>query len=160
MFKYSVKILSLLLIVLLCLSGCAEKSNGGDVAITSKESTEFLSDIPTIQMHSELEKTEVSAKNKVSGANTTITLNGDIVNISGDGATLDGKDIVITKGGSYALSGKLNNGRIVVNAGSGKVTVILNGAHISCLILFRFSPDSRRLPQDILTLPLLYTIFR
>ena len=132
MFKYSVKILSLLLIVLLSLSGCSGKSEGENTSVTSEESAEFLSDIPTIQPQSELEKTKASAKNKVSGAGTTIALNGDTANISGNGAKSDGKDIVITKGGSYAVSGRLNNGRIVVNAGSGKVTVILNGAHISC----------------------------
>jgi len=81
---------------------------------------------------SQNENVVATAGNKVSGAGTTITLKGATAEISGSGAKLDGSDIVISKAGTYLVTGKLNNGRIVVAAGSGKVAVILNGADIAC----------------------------
>ena len=63
---------------------------------------------------------------------TKITLSDTNINISGSGA--EGKDgtVTITEGGTYVFSGALSNGRIVVNAPDKEVTVVLNGANITC----------------------------
>ena len=48
------------------------------------------------------------------------------------GAKAEGGVVTITEGGIYAVSGTLDDGRIIVNAGSADVTVALNGASIVC----------------------------
>ncbi|MBO6108751.1 MAG: carbohydrate-binding domain-containing protein [Eubacterium sp.] len=62
-----------------------------------------------------------------------ITLDGDDISISGNGAyVLDG-NVVISGGGKYSVSGKLDDGSIVVDAyESSKVFLMLDGADIYC----------------------------
>ena len=65
---------------------------------------------------------------------TVITLSGSSVSVSGDdaGVTLEDKDIIITREGTYELTGTLDDGRIIVNAVNQNVVLILNGANITC----------------------------
>ena len=63
---------------------------------------------------------------------TQITFNGSDVQISGNGATLTGKQLVISAEGTYVLSGKWTDGQIVVEAAdTAKVQIVLNGADIT-----------------------------
>lgn len=65
-------------------------------------------------------------------ADTFIDLNDDI-SVTGEGTTIDENKVSITKGGTYSISGTLNNGQIIVNAGdTDKVYIILNGVNIAC----------------------------
>ncbi|MCD7770816.1 MAG: carbohydrate-binding domain-containing protein [Oscillospiraceae bacterium] len=63
-----------------------------------------------------------------------ITLSGSSVSISGDdsGVTLEDKDIIITREGTYEFTGTLDDGRIIVNAVNQNVVLILNGVDITC----------------------------
>lgn len=63
---------------------------------------------------------------------TTITLSGSSASIEGDGAEAEGGAITITAAGIYAVSGTLEDGRIIVNAPGADVTVALNSADITC----------------------------
>ncbi|MCC8196070.1 MAG: carbohydrate-binding domain-containing protein [Ruminococcus sp.] len=65
---------------------------------------------------------------------TVIALSGSSVSISGDdsGVTLEDKDIIITREGTYEFMGTLDDGRIIVNAVNQNVVLILNGANITC----------------------------
>lgn len=64
---------------------------------------------------------------------TTIQLNGDTVTVNGYGAKVSGSDVTITAAGTYVVSGTLNDGQILIDAGKNDtVTLILNGAEISC----------------------------
>jgi hypothetical protein len=64
---------------------------------------------------------------------TIITLNGDSVTFDGSGAEADWSTVTITSEGTYVVSGTLDNGQIIVNAGDDdKVYLILNGADITC----------------------------
>ncbi len=65
---------------------------------------------------------------------TVITLSGTSVSVSGDdsGITLENKDIVITREGTYEFTGTLDDGRIIVNAVNQNVVLILNSANITC----------------------------
>ncbi|MCD7732564.1 MAG: carbohydrate-binding domain-containing protein [Oscillospiraceae bacterium] len=65
---------------------------------------------------------------------TVITLSGSSVSISGDdsGVTLEDKDIIITREGTYEFTGTLDDGRIIINAVNQNVVLILNGANITC----------------------------
>lgn len=65
-------------------------------------------------------------------SDTTITLNGDAISVEGDGVTVAGSTATITAAGSYSVSGALDDGQIVINAGDDDdVTLILNGVDIS-----------------------------
>jgi hypothetical protein len=64
----------------------------------------------------------------------TITLNGTSIAVSGDGATVSGTTVTITKGGRYLVTGSLSAGQLVVNdtTDSDTVKVILDNAAITC----------------------------
>lgn len=65
---------------------------------------------------------------------TIITLDGDTCKISGNGAYVNGNQVVISGGGKYVISGTWNDGNIVVDAyESSKVYIKLNGVDINCL---------------------------
>ena len=65
----------------------------------------------------------------------TITLDGDSASFRGSGIAVNGSEITLTEPGEFVVTGKLNNGRIVINTGSSeeKISVVLNGADLTCL---------------------------
>lgn len=68
-----------------------------------------------------------------SSSATVITLSGSSVEVSGSGAYAYDGGVVITNGGTYVLSGTLDDGSIVVDAyASSKVWLLLNGVTIQC----------------------------
>ena len=76
-----------------------------------------------------INKGEVSVS---TNGSTKISLNGDSVNISGSGAIANGSVITVSAGGTFEISGTLKDGKIIVDAAGEEVTLILNGADISC----------------------------
>ena len=63
---------------------------------------------------------------------TAITLNGDSIEVSGSGATVDGTTVTITDEGTYIISGELSDGQIIVAAeDTTKVQLVLNGVTIT-----------------------------
>lgn len=61
------------------------------------------------------------------------TIDGDIIEVSGDGATVEDNILKITDEGVYVVTGKLSNGQILVEADEkAKIQVVLNGVDISC----------------------------
>lgn len=63
---------------------------------------------------------------------TSITLTGSGASVDGKGAAAEGGVVTITAAGVYAVSGSLEDGRIIVDAPKEDVTVVLNGADIAC----------------------------
>lgn len=64
---------------------------------------------------------------------TDIKLQDSSIVIEGSGATAVGSVATITAAGTYGISGTLNDGQVVVDTlDDGKVTLILNGANITC----------------------------
>ena len=62
-----------------------------------------------------------------------ITLKGNSITFDGDGAIVDDSKIRITSSGTYYISGKLNNGQIIVNTKDKEaVNLVLNGVDITC----------------------------
>ncbi|MCX7922545.1 MAG: carbohydrate-binding domain-containing protein [Clostridia bacterium] len=62
-----------------------------------------------------------------------IKLNGTGASLTGSGATVNGSKVTITAAGVYAISGKLDNGQIIVDVkDKGVVRLILNGVEINC----------------------------
>jgi hypothetical protein len=70
----------------------------------------------------------------ISNANMSyIKLEGARITLSGSGATVNGNKVTITAAGAYSLSGKLDDGQIIVNTEDQEtVKLVLNGANISC----------------------------
>ena len=67
----------------------------------------------------------------VAGSTHNITLNGTEITTDSSTATIEGSIITITAGGNYTITGKLDDGQIIVNA-STDVNLILNNADITC----------------------------
>jgi hypothetical protein len=62
-----------------------------------------------------------------------IKLSGSSATVEGSGAEVEDNKITITVAGTYVISGKLDNGQIIVNSqDKGTVRIILNGAEITC----------------------------
>lgn len=62
----------------------------------------------------------------------TITLTGETAQVSGSGAEVSGSTVTISQSGVYLVSGKLNDGQILVDAGkSDKIQLVLDGADIT-----------------------------
>ncbi|MFB9276691.1 carbohydrate-binding domain-containing protein [Cohnella cellulosilytica] len=62
---------------------------------------------------------------------TTIALNGSSATVTGSGAEAADGVVTISAAGDYVLSGKLEDGRIVVNAPDKVVHLVLNGADVT-----------------------------
>lgn len=76
---------------------------------------------------------ETESAEEPAGPVCSIALNGDSVSIDGPGAKASGSIVTITQNGDYYLSGKLEDGQIIVDAGKedDDVRLHLNGADIT-----------------------------
>ena len=63
---------------------------------------------------------------------TVVTLGDGGITVNGSGASAKNGALTITAAGTYRLSGKLTSGRIVVDAESAKVHIVLDGAFVTC----------------------------
>ncbi|MCR5304540.1 MAG: carbohydrate-binding domain-containing protein [Lachnospiraceae bacterium] len=64
---------------------------------------------------------------------TVITLEGDSAVVRGNGAYVNGSEVVITGAGRYLVSGTLTDGKLDVDAyDSSKVFIMLDGVDITC----------------------------
>lgn len=89
------------------------------------------SEIETIAAVSGRETEEIDAWKKESYQE--IVLEGDRISADAYGVTVDGTRVTITSGGTYVLSGTLQDGQIVVDASKeDKVILVWNGAEIFC----------------------------
>ncbi len=65
-------------------------------------------------------------------ADTCINLSNNAITVDGNGAQISGNTVIISAGGSYIISGTLDNGQLVVDTDDEeKVEIFLNGAKIS-----------------------------
>ena len=139
-------ILSVLLITAMLLTGCtnastsSESTTGGTSSSDSTTSTDDNSSsaVATTTSSEIVVDTEFSARDLEVGYDestaTTITLNGNSIEVAGNGATADGSTLTINEEGTYIISGTLNDGQIIVdaNADDAKVQLVLNGVTIQC----------------------------
>ena len=64
---------------------------------------------------------------------TKITLKGDSIDVNGSGAGVSGSVVTISATGTYIVSGKLNDGQIIVNNEAKEdIHIVLDGADITC----------------------------
>lgn len=65
---------------------------------------------------------------------TEILLKGTTAEVKGSGVSVSGSTVTVTEGGNYTISGKLDDGQIVVAlAEKQDVFLTLNGADITCM---------------------------
>lgn len=131
-------------VLLLCaamMTACSSNSatNTGSVASDTPATTDTAEaggstavELAGVDLTQEVEYEEDDAYSDWSAASyTSIALSGTSATIDGDGAAADGGTITITAAGTYAVSGKLEEGQIVVNVkDDGVVRLVLNGADI------------------------------
>lgn len=121
--KYSMKLTALLLsaaVLLGALSAC--DSGGVEGSSAPTQTAPAVSDAADPRTPADLELT---------GA-TSIALTGSGATIDGKGAAEEDGVVTITAAGVYAVSGSLEDGRIIVNAPKEDVTVVLNDVDITC----------------------------
>ena len=134
-------ILTLYLILSLTLTACGvqattsvAESSTANITMTTTTETTSLSQVTTTQT----ENTPVSADfddddltSAMINVSTTITLDGDSIAVTGEGATMNGSIVTITAAGVYEITGTLNNGQIVVvTKDAENVTLLLAGVNI------------------------------
>ncbi len=114
------------------LSACgSDKENSGSSKNNKITSSSVSAESEKAESTVSVEKEDTDSSYSDSDT-TKITLNGDSVKIEGDGAQADGGKITVSKAGSYFLSGKLNDGQVIINAGKDDtVKLILNNAEIT-----------------------------
>ena len=102
------------------LNSQTSNSNGNNVTLTeSVDSTVSFDD------------DEINAVWDESNA-ATINLENSKINISGNGAAVNGTTLTISSAGTYVINGTLDDGQIVINAGKDDVVkLVLNNASIS-----------------------------
>ena len=86
--------------------------------------------IPSSASEEPTEQTQAPAPD--TGDATDISLSGSGASVSGSGAAAQDGVVTISEDGTYALSGTLADGRIVVNAPGAEVTLLLQNADITC----------------------------
>jgi hypothetical protein len=69
---------------------------------------------------------------RTGSASAVITLSGDSASADGSGVSISGSVVTITSGGTFTVSGTLNDGQIIVDAKGEDVVLTLNGADITC----------------------------
>lgn len=67
-----------------------------------------------------------------SAASAAISLNGKSISASGNGVSVSNNIATITEGGTYTVSGTVDNGRILVDAKGCDVKLILNEVDMTC----------------------------
>lgn len=131
MIKWCAKSLVILLIVG-NLSACQSITTAKTDSETSNNITTSSDD--TIASSTDFSYTnEDIAASYDEGNATKIVLNGDSVQIEGDGVSATGSKVTIQDGGTYIISGTLSNGQIIVSADKNDtVRMVLNGVQIQC----------------------------
>ena len=119
----SIKILPLILALMIILSSCVgngdiQPSESGSTALQAENSDMFT------DRDMEIGYDEAQA--------VSVSLNGDTAACDSDWVQVSGGTVTISHEGTYIISGALNDGMIIVNAGDGeKVQLVLDGADIN-----------------------------
>lgn len=142
--KRSIRIISIMLISALLLTGCNAVKEEAQTGVTTEEKQTIQENSTGVastgtKVSSEVVvDTEFTARDLEVGYEETtatkIILNGDSIAVSGEGTTSADNILTISKEGSYVVEGILKDGQIIIDAGDNdKIQLILNGASITCL---------------------------
>ncbi|MHC1782570.1 MAG: carbohydrate-binding domain-containing protein [Anaerolineaceae bacterium] len=133
------------ILMVLTLTACStggSSSTGSNNTGSAAQTVASGSDAAGVEPTSVKTAAEALAENSETHADTgdytydaaaavTITMDGQTIQVSGDGVTVEGSRATITEAGTYILSGSLADGQIVVNTQSKDlVRLVLNGVNI------------------------------
>lgn len=129
--KFRIQILAILMASSMILSACSSSDNTSNANDTTSEIDMSLK---TVSLGDSFSQTEDTSSNESQTTDIIdITLNNDTILCDSSNVSIDGSTLTITSGGSYSISGTLEDGQIVVDCSdSDKVNIILNGVDISC----------------------------
>ena len=129
------RLTAILLCGLLLLSGCGAQNTAEDTSNTNTETVS--SENITATTVSGIDTSGVFSDRDLAGtydesAAIPIALNGDSASCNSSSVVMDNGTITITAEGVYLISGTLNDGQIIVDAGdTDKVQLVLAGADIT-----------------------------
>lgn len=129
--KFRIQILAILMASSMILSACSSSDNTSNANDTTSE---IGMSLKTVSLGDSFSQTEDTSSNESQTTDIIdITLNNDTILCDSSNVSIDGSTLTITSGGSYSISGILEDGQIVVDCSdSDKVNIILNGVDISC----------------------------
>lgn len=129
--KFRIQILAILMASSMILSACSSSDNTSNANDTTSEIDMSLK---TVSLGDSFSQTEDTSSNESQTTDIIdITLNKDTILCDSSNVSIDGSTLTITSGGSYSISGTLEDGQIIVDCSdSDKVNIILNGVDISC----------------------------
>lgn len=112
--------------------GTVQSGNSGNESETADiSSSGSAADSELVYLTAEYKNKDTDTSYDAASA-CSITLNGTSADISGSGAATQGQTVTITEDGTYILSGTLNDGQIIVDAGDeDDVRLVLNGIRIT-----------------------------
>ncbi|MCH5332487.1 MAG: carbohydrate-binding domain-containing protein [Agathobacter sp.] len=118
----SKKIAALIMAAVIVLSGCSAQGQGTQGLDTQDQ-----------DVQGQDTKGQSAGKLQVSGRSTEIVLKGDSASCASNAVSISGSVITIKDEGTYIVSGKLDDGMIIVDADKEEddVTILLNGADIT-----------------------------
>ncbi len=130
------EILALLLVTALLFSGCSQAGAGASESPASEEGAAggepSASSAGTLVSTSDLFTDRDMEIGYDEEASVRIALSGDSASCDSDAVQISGSTVTITEEGTYILSGTLDDGRIVVNAGdTDKIQLVLDQAEIT-----------------------------
>jgi hypothetical protein len=122
------------------LAGCSAGSDSGSASSDSSSSASAAAAVDGTrgaaavladneETHAEDGDTEYD-ESEASEA-VAVELKGDAASAEGKGVDVDGSTVTITAGGTYVLSGSLDDGQIVITAPEATVKLVLDGVDIS-----------------------------
>lgn len=114
-------------------TGCTEKKkNDASSSCESVESTDNTSDLNDSADYDSL-FSERDLSGDFDEPDAEILFDGDKITVEGDKVEVDKTTIKINQGGVYRFSGKLENGKIVVDSGKNdKVQLVFDGVDLTC----------------------------
>lgn len=130
--RYILSYIILFCFMMILLSGCTGKAeNSADLFNQALPVSSTVDNLLAITGTDSL----FSAEDKEIGYSdsecSTINLSGEKIFSDSDNVEIDGSVATITSGGTYILSGNLDNGRIIINTDSeSDVRLVLNGVNI------------------------------
>jgi len=125
-------------LTLLTVTGCNSEDSSAESAVeglTVSENGTVTADISEAVSASDIELSSWDTDTEWDDSAVTVTFDGSTISASSEeGLTISGSVLTVTSGGTYVLSGKLDDGRIVINLTdhSEKVHLIMNGVSVSC----------------------------
>lgn len=124
-----IAVICALLLLPVSLGACAGSDAAGSASTASHAVSQADAAIESI-IESAAEPAAVSTGEAVEGAAAVELKDGATQEVNG--ISVNGDVVMVTKGGSYAFSGTLTDGQIIVDAAGADVTLTLNGVDITC----------------------------